>query len=156
MKIVPLTTLAILSLTAVPALAQPMPGQRISRSDPNGTYCREYQQTVMIDGVRQKAYGTSCQQPDGSWKILPSDVAEETSDDTVVEYLEPPRYTTAPVYMVPPPVYYEPVPTPVYYYDRYPSYPYYGYGSYGSYSSFNIDFGGGHGHHGGHHGHGHW
>ena len=34
-----------------------------------GTYCREYQQTVTIDGKQQPSYGTACRQPDGSWKI---------------------------------------------------------------------------------------
>jgi surface antigen len=33
-------------------------------------YCREYQQTVYIDGKPQKGYGTACRQPDGSWKIV--------------------------------------------------------------------------------------
>ena len=33
------------------------------------TYCREYQHTVTIDGKQEKAYGTACRQPDGSWKI---------------------------------------------------------------------------------------
>ncbi|MDP6735033.1 MAG: RT0821/Lpp0805 family surface protein [Nitrospinaceae bacterium] len=32
-------------------------------------YCREYQQTVVIGGKEQQAYGTACKQPDGSWKI---------------------------------------------------------------------------------------
>ena len=32
-------------------------------------YCREYQQTIVIGGKEQKAYGTACRQPDGSWKI---------------------------------------------------------------------------------------
>ncbi len=34
-----------------------------------GTYCREYQQTVMIDGKQERAYGTACRQSDGNWKI---------------------------------------------------------------------------------------
>jgi surface antigen len=34
-----------------------------------GTYCREYQQTVTIDGKPQPSYGTACRQPDGSWKV---------------------------------------------------------------------------------------
>jgi surface antigen len=34
-----------------------------------GTYCREYQQTVTIDGKQENSYGTACRQPDGSWKI---------------------------------------------------------------------------------------
>ena len=36
------------------------------------TYCREYQTTVKIEGKSQKAYGTACRQPDGSWKIVNS------------------------------------------------------------------------------------
>jgi len=35
----------------------------------SGEYCREYQQTVWVSGEEQKAYGTACRQPDGSWKI---------------------------------------------------------------------------------------
>jgi surface antigen len=33
-------------------------------------YCREYQTTVIINGEAQKAYGTACRKPDGSWKIV--------------------------------------------------------------------------------------
>lgn len=36
---------------------------------PSGTYCREFQQTVMIGGKPQQGYGTACRQPDGSWQI---------------------------------------------------------------------------------------
>lgn len=35
----------------------------------DGTYCREFQQTVTVGGETQQAYGTACRQPDGSWKI---------------------------------------------------------------------------------------
>jgi surface antigen len=35
-----------------------------------GAYCREYQQTVTIDGKKENSYGTACRQPDGSWKIV--------------------------------------------------------------------------------------
>jgi surface antigen len=35
-----------------------------------GRYCREYQQTVVIGGREEDAYGTACRQPDGSWKIV--------------------------------------------------------------------------------------
>lgn len=37
-----------------------------------GQHCREYQQTVIIGGEEQQAYGTACRQPDGSWKIIES------------------------------------------------------------------------------------
>ena len=36
----------------------------------SGRYCREYQQTITVDGKRQSGYGTACQQPDGSWQIV--------------------------------------------------------------------------------------
>lgn len=36
----------------------------------SNAYCREYQQTVTIDGKQEKAYGTACRQPDGSWKVV--------------------------------------------------------------------------------------
>jgi surface antigen len=37
---------------------------------PSGQYCREFEQTVTIDGKRQQGYGTACRQPDGSWRIV--------------------------------------------------------------------------------------
>ncbi len=36
----------------------------------SGQNCREYQQTVTIDGKTEQAYGRACRQPDGSWKII--------------------------------------------------------------------------------------
>ncbi len=36
---------------------------------PSGRYCREYQQTVVVGGQTERAYGTACRQPDGSWQI---------------------------------------------------------------------------------------
>ena len=37
---------------------------------PDGTYCREFQQTITVGGRTEQAYGTACRQPDGNWKIL--------------------------------------------------------------------------------------
>ncbi len=34
-----------------------------------GQYCREFQQTITVDGKTESAYGTACRQDDGSWKI---------------------------------------------------------------------------------------
>jgi len=31
--------------------------------------CREFEQTVMIGGRPQQAYGTTCRQTDGSWRL---------------------------------------------------------------------------------------
>ena len=36
----------------------------------SGRYCREYQQTIYVGGKQENAYGTACQQPDGSWEIV--------------------------------------------------------------------------------------
>ncbi len=33
------------------------------------SYCREYTQTVNIGGRAERAYGTACRQPDGSWQL---------------------------------------------------------------------------------------
>ena len=35
-----------------------------------GQYCREFNQTVVIGGKTERAYGTACRQPDGSWQII--------------------------------------------------------------------------------------
>lgn len=43
---------------------------REGRDSGSGAYCREYQTSVMVGGKRQSAYGTACQQPDGSWKVV--------------------------------------------------------------------------------------
>ena len=34
----------------------------------DGSFCREYQTTIIIDGRPERAYGDACRQPDGSWK----------------------------------------------------------------------------------------
>lgn len=35
----------------------------------DGRFCREFTQTVTINGRTEDAYGTACRQPDGSWQI---------------------------------------------------------------------------------------
>lgn len=35
----------------------------------NGQVCREYTQSISVGGQAQKAFGTACRQPDGSWQI---------------------------------------------------------------------------------------
>lgn len=35
-----------------------------------GEYCREYQQVVTIGGQEERAFGTACRQPDGTWRIV--------------------------------------------------------------------------------------
>ena len=35
-----------------------------------GEYCREFQQTIVVGGRTESAYGTACRQPDGSWQVV--------------------------------------------------------------------------------------
>ena len=35
----------------------------------NGTYCREFEQTVTVEGKTQTGYGTACRQQNGAWEI---------------------------------------------------------------------------------------
>ena len=42
----------------------PMPPQA------SNEYCREYHSNVLINGHYQPTYGTACQQPDGTWKLV--------------------------------------------------------------------------------------
>jgi hypothetical protein len=32
--------------------------------------CHEFQTTIVIDGQKQPAHGTVCQQPDGTWRVV--------------------------------------------------------------------------------------
>jgi surface antigen len=43
---------------------------REGRDTATGQTCREYKQTVNVDGRTQEATGTACQQADGSWKVV--------------------------------------------------------------------------------------
>lgn len=36
----------------------------------SGRYCREFQQQIIVGGKAESAYGTACQQPDGSWEMV--------------------------------------------------------------------------------------
>jgi surface antigen len=38
----------------------------------DNTYCREYSQNIVVDGKSERAYGTACRQPDGTWQIVNS------------------------------------------------------------------------------------
>ncbi len=37
---------------------------------PNGTYCRDFIQTIVVDNQTYDATGTACRQSDGSWRIV--------------------------------------------------------------------------------------
>lgn len=45
-----------------------VPQPAVQRAD--GTYCREFQQTITVGGQTETAYGRACRQPDGQWKIV--------------------------------------------------------------------------------------
>lgn len=49
---------------SAPVAVAPPPPQVAS------SYCREYTETVVIGGRTHSAYGTACQQPDGSWQKI--------------------------------------------------------------------------------------
>lgn len=36
----------------------------------NGSYCREYQQTIYVDGQAQTGNGRACRNADGTWQII--------------------------------------------------------------------------------------
>ena len=44
-----------------------VPQPAVWRGD--GTFCREFQQTIIVGGEMQSAYGTACRQADGTWKL---------------------------------------------------------------------------------------
>lgn len=43
---------------------------RTYTSTTTGQYCREYNTSVTVGGKVEKAYGTACRQPDGSWQVV--------------------------------------------------------------------------------------
>tara|TARA_Y100000588_G_scaffold389252_1_gene491536 strand:- start:5934 stop:6434 length:501 start_codon:yes stop_codon:yes gene_type:complete len=43
---------------------------RITRLRKRYKYCREFQQTIIVGGMKENAYGKACRQPDGQWKIV--------------------------------------------------------------------------------------
>lgn len=38
--------------------------------DMAGNTCREYETTITVDGKTERATGTACKQPDGTWRIV--------------------------------------------------------------------------------------
>lgn len=47
------------------------PAYPVAVAPPVATTCHEYQSTAVINGTPQPIYGRVCQQPDGSWRIVP-------------------------------------------------------------------------------------
>ena len=82
----------VLTCAGCVVVPTPAPAPRVVASAapaaPRPGYCREFQQSVTIGGVPQQAYGVSCQQADGSWRI--------SGDQTVVSAGPAPRVVAAP------------------------------------------------------------
>lgn len=38
--------------------------------DSSGRYCREYTQSIVVDGKSERGHGKACRETDGSWKIV--------------------------------------------------------------------------------------
>ena len=38
--------------------------------EPSGTPCREFTQSIYVDGKKETGRGTACRQPDGTWRIM--------------------------------------------------------------------------------------
>ena len=41
-----------------------------SRHASTGGLCRQYKQTIVVDGQSETAYGTACQNADGTWQLV--------------------------------------------------------------------------------------
>jgi surface antigen len=61
----------------------------------DGVYCREFQQTIIVDEQPQQGYGTACRQPDGSWRIVDPRIqrqaARQSAQVTQIQVYEQPR-----------------------------------------------------------------
>ncbi|MDB5406806.1 MAG: hypothetical protein JWL84_1718 [Rhodospirillales bacterium] len=104
--------IAALGLACSGCVVAPPPGPPIAMAAPPARppqNCREFQQTITVGGKPQKAYGTSCQQPDGTWKVVGQDGAASQPPP-------PPPVATYPAYPPPPPVMAYPAYYPGYYY----------------------------------------
>lgn len=60
-----------------------------SVTQPSADGCREYSQTVTIDGRPQQVYGRACPQPDGSWRLNPPAAAPASRSDAPERYVVP-------------------------------------------------------------------
>lgn len=45
-----------------------------------GQYCRDYTQSIVIDGKAEEAKGTACREDDGTWRIVSNDSAPDYPD----------------------------------------------------------------------------
>ncbi len=91
-------------------------------SAPIASNCREFSDTITINGQPQQAHGTACQQPDGSWRIVDQGQSGTPGAPATTQTV---------------PGYYPAYPYP---YDPYYSYPYYPY-YYGPPVALGLGFG---------------
>lgn len=81
-----LTALLCAACAPVPPRAVP-----VAVAAPPPQSCREFNTSVMVGGAPQRAYGTACLQPDGSWRIQ-----QMVTGPTTVVVPEPQTYVVAP------------------------------------------------------------
>ena len=94
-----------------------------------GPTCREFKETITLNGAPQEAWGTTCLQPDGTWKVMsapqldgaPSTTATAAAATTAPPPAPPPQQQQAvAVPSYPAYTYYSyPYPYPYYYYPPY-------------------------------------
>ena len=88
---------------AVPPPNAPPPLGTVSPiRGPSRPECREFQQTITIGGTTQEAYGTTCLQPDGSWKVMGAPQSQQSPPPAQIAAPYPYYY---PAYGYPPAVY---------------------------------------------------
>jgi hypothetical protein len=100
-----------------------------------GQPCREFQQSIMVNGQAEEAFGTACRQPDGTWRLQPAPPATASAPPAVGDQSQP-----AVAYVLPPAYY-------AYYYPE----PFYAPLFFGFGCCFGHFHGGFHGHGGFHH-----
>jgi len=107
----PLTILSVsLGLACAGCVVQPPPppppAMMVSPAAPQAAQapgtCREFQQTITIGGTTQEAYGTTCLQPDGSWKVTGAPQSQQSPPPAQIAAPYPYYY---PAYGYPPAVY---------------------------------------------------
>ncbi len=124
----PLMPLPPAADVAPPAQAAAAPQEQAAQAGPT---CREFKETITLNGAPQEAWGTTCLQPDGTWKVMaspqldgaPSTTATAAAATTAPPPAPPPQQQQQQAVAVPS--------YPAYSYYSYPyPYPYYYYPPY--------------------------
>lgn len=106
MRIFPVVVMLLCTGCVVAPPPPPYTLAAIPQSEPSQQACREFDTPVTINGQQQKAHGTACLQPDGSWKVeqnLPNE-ASQTYILAPPDYQQyyPPAYVADPWFYGPP------------------------------------------------------